>query len=609
MGIHLVAPRLLVVASVELLLLVFLARCFGGRRRDLTVLALATLLLLIARRPHVPLMGYDDYQFYLRARGLPINDEPVNFLQHWVLRTSPRLATVFHLTALLAASLPPLTYLVAITKGGSHRQGMAAGLLVLSSASLLAYGPGIDTMMILASGGVAAALLAEAHVVVPAAQPLWRWGALALCAALSALVALSRAEGGFLLLLIPLSLAIDTRLTRPRRLGAVVAWLTAIAVSRATVSGTSWNTTAFDLAAKVRSYLDLVFTWSFTFLLVNALGLGVALFVYRRWRLGRSAPPDWPLLLPLAAYAAMYASSSDRARHQLVLLPLLVPEAVLGLALLKAARPPVARAAAVAGGAWYFAFAAVVVVGLSVQSKQTEFNVLRTSVGPGSTVYYLPYHAFDLLSQAPLMAVLDASVQIHPLRPPPGCPPSLFEFLAALHHHCAADDAQLDRCQRALARSAPDWVRQARILADAIELSPRFLARLGHETITDGPGLSGERSAPSPPHAPRTLFFIPYWAASRAAEATSLQDTQAEDFPEFRFYGAAALALELPAGWFDRRDTLTAAVPVSPAEGGSRCRALATREDGAALFRRIEAARLRREAVSTAGIGMRRPEP
>ncbi|MGH7787687.1 MAG: hypothetical protein ACRERC_12515, partial [Candidatus Binatia bacterium] len=477
--------------------------------------------------------------------------------------------------------------LAARAAGAGPGLASAAALLLVASAPFLVYAVDANPVTPFAWAVTATALLLEAFLRAPRGAA--GWGALGLSALIAGAAFAAREEAIFLAALAPLSLLGSDRLAAAARWPAVFAWLALCAAVYAGLAVVDPAHNAY-LAARVVQYAGRLGNQVPLFLATSAMALLLPLIV---WNLrGRSLLPALtaPLLLIGVAYALIYASGASAGEHQIVVLPLLLPQALLGLRALAAARPRLARVVAGMAVLWIVASSAYLLVACWQGEKQREYAALAAGVPPGSVVHFVAYPAFDVDPEAPLLALLPASVRLQALAPPDGCPPNLFAALAWMQARCAVHQQLLPRCRAAVAAAGADWVDQAGALAELLELTPDMVSAGGagggskwsrmpagdlrgtQPTPPDGAGAAGE------------FFFVPFWV-----RRDRFNDLPSIDFREFRWWEATRLALEVEVPDVTQAgQSLLTVTARSPREAAALCAALRQRANAAKFFERLE---------------------
>ena len=199
------------VVAASTLLVARLARL--GKRDFLALAGLWALTAAILRviGPLASLGEYDDYALYLGATGQSVGS-PIRPFYDWLLAGNPDILLAFPVHAVTAAFLPSLAYLVARRAGALPRVGIHAGLLVAASASTLVYGAGLNEFVPFAVAVGLTALLVDGATEETSLFGLATRCVAAFAAGIWTLAAATlRAEGYFLLVLVPIALFSETR--------------------------------------------------------------------------------------------------------------------------------------------------------------------------------------------------------------------------------------------------------------------------------------------------------------------------------------------------------------------------------------------------------------
>jgi hypothetical protein len=291
-------------------------------------------------------------------------------------------------------------------------------------------------------------------------------------------------------------------------------------------------------------------------------------------------------------------------RHQLTVLPLLLPLAIVALEDLRRHQPRVARVLGTLGVLWIVSTGLLHLLTFKQDPKQEEFEKLRQQIPAYEAVYYMPYNRDLSEPEAPLLTLSGPSVRIVALRPPRACPQNLYRALWALHRYCTRSDARVVRCRHAVEKAGPDWVAQASALAELIGPRMDELMSWNPPRVRDFklyPVTPGMRD-------PKRALFVPVWTRTRKFKwyhpepnytrdkwsvgfhllEAILQintDTTAWRFPEFRFVDAAGLVLRHQgAGISTAAGSLVPVIPRDQEEADELCRQIQLRPDGARFF-------------------------
>ncbi len=578
--------RVVVVACVGLASLGFLTAALGRGRVDRVGTLLLTLLAVIAveaLHPGLGNSGYDDYSYFLSAKGVrPFSEQRVAVpLYRWVIDGGASFDDVARLNGWLVAALVPLTYLSGVVLALSERLAFVAAGGALLSASVLVYGPGVDGMALLALGTTAAFILAEAAM-------RRGVGTAAVAAALSGLISgialRTKPEGMLFVAGVPLVFVLRERATPAvLRVVALALWPSAFLIGNASMPPALpfgvLVSRAFVAAprrlADEGSFVPLVVA---VFAATNGLGAWLVAAARRLW-LGRFWPRAW-VAIPLTLACATYAWADDAARHQLVALPFALPAGVAGLAFLYPVRPRTARALGCVGAFLFVGTCAGFAARASLDERRAEWAALRR-VPSQSVVRHLPYPARRENPAAPLLALVGSRARVETLVPPEGCPPQLFEGLARLLEDCMESTEHVAACRSVLSRTSGDWVDQAAALAAlGLDLPGRELARWSSP--------EPQRAVPVPTNEGDAEFmFRPFWRVPRPSWFWVAVDMNVTPLPEFAWLDAADLALDVERG---SEGTLVPARLRSSDDAKARCMAIAARASGRALFDAIEPA-------------------
>lgn len=587
------ATRLLTVAAAAAGLIAWLALRWRIGARGLGALLLCSALGAAALAAVQPLLGlgqYGDYKYYLQAVGVLVGTMPARPLFAWIAQGGAPFTALLWLNGVLAVALVAMSWLAARAAGAGLGLASAAALLLVASAPFLVYAVDANPVTPFAWAVTATALLLEEFLRAPHGAA--GWGALGLSALIAGAAFAGREEAIFLAALAPLSLLASDRLAAAARWPAVLAWLALCGAVHAGLAIADPAHHAY-LAARVAQYAGRLGNQVPLFLATSAMALLLPLIV---WNLrGRPLRPALtaPLLLFGVAFALIYASGASAGEHQIVVLPLLLPQALLGLRALATARPRLARAVAGMAVLWIVASSAYLLDACRRGEKQREYEVLTAGVAPGSAVHFVAYPAFDVDPDAPLLALLTDSVRLQRLTPPAGCPPNLFDALAWMQARCAVHQQLLPRCREAVAAAGPDWVDQAQALAELLELTPAMVAGGGAGGGSKwGRPLAAEMRGTQPTE-PETsvrqpageFLFVPFWV-----RRDRFNDLPTISFPEFRWWEATRLGLEVPVPDVAAAGQSLISVTVRPADAAAaQCAALRQRASAAKLFERLEA--------------------
>ena len=585
------AARLGGLAGAEILVLLTLAVFLRARRADYLALLLLCLgggTALAVTQPIVSLGQYSDYKYYLHAIGVLDAVMPPRRLYAWALAGAPGFEALVWLDGLIAATLPALSYLAALAAGASLRLALASGVALMATAPFLVYAADANPVTPLAWTIVTAALFTEAFL-----RERGRavgWVALGLSSVIAFLAFMCREEAVFLTGIIPLSLLVTDRLERRQKVIAVLVWIGILLAAHALLAAYETHP-YFYTVVRFQHYSQRLGHQFLLFLATNGLfvALGLVLWNHRH----RPASLASPLVLPLLAYTLVYINGAAVQEHQIVVLPLLAPQAAIALQALWMVRRRLATACAIALGAWVVGSTAVLATAFLHDPKQREYAELRRGVPAGSVAHFMPYPAFDADPEVPLLALLPDSVQLSELAPPEGCPAILFTALAWMHERCGEDPALLPRCREVIAQAGPDWSDQALALARLLAVQPGDVPRerasrkskwLGPRApAVRGTGHSGAR-AEGESGAPGAYVFIPYWA-----RPSLVHDSPAGELDEFHFFEATRLALDVPVA--DVAASRQSLIPVrvrGRADAAAQCQALRQRPAGAALLDLLE---------------------
>ncbi|HEY3355930.1 MAG TPA: hypothetical protein VGQ83_21945 [Polyangia bacterium] len=581
--------RLGVLAVVDLGAVFGLAALLQVRRRDyvaLVLLCLAAGGVLAATQPIIALSEYSDYRYYLHAVGAIEGVVPPRRLFAWALAGARRFEALLWLNGLIAASLPALSYLAALAAGGSRRAAAAAGLTLMASAPFLVYATDGNPMTPFAWAVVVAALLLQVFLRAPAA-PGGR-AALALSGAVAVLAFLCREEALVLPLVLAAAIATSDQPSRRRAAITVAAWLGLVCVAHAVLAAFDPRPYLYTLA-RFQDYSRRLGNHLWLFLATNGLLVAFPVVLWSRGRRPLLRELASPLLLPALVYTLVYLNGAAGQEHQIVVLPLLVPQTVVALAALRRRRPRSAVALASVLALWLGGSSAALAAVALRAPKQSEHAELARGTPPGSRVHFMAYPAFDGDPAAPLQALLDDSTRLVELSPPAGCPPDLFAALAFMHERCVENHGPLERCRQVLARAGADWTEQALALARLLRVNAdevRAGTAAGRKWFrrpaavlrgTRAPAARAQVGAGG-----HDYLFVPFWA-----RPDRFADYAASDLPQFRWLEAVRLALDVAPP--DLASVPGALVEAHlAADGAGRCQALRARPAGAALFGLLE---------------------